>query len=270
LSWAIFSRDGLALRYFDVGVGAPVLFQHGLGGDHAQVEQVFPSEPAIRRITLECRGQGGSDFGPESDLSIATFADDLSSLAARLGVTRAIVGGISMGAAISLSLAVRRPDLVAALVLARPAWIAGPAPSNLRPYAIAGELMSRFEPMEARRRFEATDVAAQMAREAPDNLASLIGFFGRSSPRRFGSLLCAIAADGPNVSEEDIGRLAVPTLVIGHRADLAHPFAAAQKLASLIPGAELAAITPKGHSRERYVEDFRGALRRFLEETTPT
>ena len=57
--------------------GPPVLFQHGLGGDAAQVAEVFPDAPPARRITLECRGQGGSSFGPPGRLSIATFADDL-------------------------------------------------------------------------------------------------------------------------------------------------------------------------------------------------
>ena len=63
--------------------------------------------------------------------------------------------------------------------------------------------------------------AADLARAAPDNLASLRGFFGR--PAAFGRLLQAIAADGPGVAEDDIRRIAVPTLVIGHGRDLAHP-----------------------------------------------
>ena len=53
-----FVRDGLALGYEDVGSGPPTLFQHGLGGDAAQAAEVFPAYR--RRITLECRGQGGS------------------------------------------------------------------------------------------------------------------------------------------------------------------------------------------------------------------
>ena len=64
MTFATFDRDGLALRYRDVGAGMPLLFQHGLGGDEAQVADVMPSVPHFRRVTLECRGQGGSPFGP--------------------------------------------------------------------------------------------------------------------------------------------------------------------------------------------------------------
>ena len=51
-----FMHDGISLRYRDVGDGPAVIFQHGLGGDEAQVASVFPDAPPVRRITLECRG----------------------------------------------------------------------------------------------------------------------------------------------------------------------------------------------------------------------
>jgi pimeloyl-ACP methyl ester carboxylesterase len=255
-----FLRDGAALRYDDEGEGPPTLFQHGLGGDAAQAAEVFPAPR--RRITLECRGHGGSALGPPERLSIAAFADDLDALAARLGLGALPVGGISMGAAVALRLAVRRPERVSALVLARPAWVAAPAPANLRPYALAGELIAALPAAEARRRFEASPLAATLARDAPDNLASLRGFFGR--PARFGRLLQVIAADGPGVAEDDLRRLDVPTLVIGHGRDLAHPLAHAEALARLIPGARLAVITPKADDRARYAAELRAALAGFL------
>jgi pimeloyl-ACP methyl ester carboxylesterase len=260
-----FLRDGLPLAYEDAGRGRSVLFQHGLGGDAAQVAEVFPAAPPVRRVTLECRGQGASPTGPLHRLSIATFADDLAALADALALGPATVGGISMGAAIALRLAVRRPERVSALVLARPAWIAAPAPANMRPYAEAGALIASLPADQARRRFEASPTAAALARAAPDNLASLLGFFGR--PPAFGRLLQAIAADGPGVAEDEIRRIAVPTLVIGHARDLAHPLAHAEALAALVPGARLRVITPKAEDRAAYARDFRAALADFLAAT---
>ena len=86
----------------------------------------------------------------------------------------------------------------------------------MQPYAVAGELLVRYQPNEARQRFEESETAAELARIAPDNLASLRGFFARPEPVAFGELLRAIAADGPDVSENEVRRIAVPTLVIGH------------------------------------------------------
>jgi pimeloyl-ACP methyl ester carboxylesterase len=215
---------------------------------------------------LECRGQGRSDPGPPAELSIRTFGEDLAFLAESLGIERAIVGGISMGAAIALRLAVVRPDLVSGLVLARPAWLFDRAPDNMRPYGLVGALLGGQDPSAARDAFERSDVAGKLAREAPDNLASLLGFFDRPAPATTAALLTAIAADGPGpgVDEAEVRRIAVPTLVIGHADDLVHPLAYARRLAATIPGARLAEITSKVADRARYVAEFRSALSTFL------
>ena len=257
-------RDGIRLAYRDVGTGTPVLFQHGLGGDQLQVSDVFPEGSAARRITLECRGQGRSQYGPLSMLSLATFTDDLASLYHHLNLVSPIVGGISMGAAIAMRSAVLWPRRFRGLVLARPAWISQSGPSNMSSYAIAGDLLLRYPVDEARDRFLSSPTASLLQNQAPDNLASLLGFFSRPQPRDFGALLKAIADDGPGVSDEQIGRIDVPTLVVGHRQDLAHPLAYAERLASLIPCAKLRVITPKAADREAYRREFRDSLSDFL------
>ncbi len=258
------SRGDVRLHFEESGSGRPVLFQHGLGADATQVAEVFPAEPPCRRITLECRGQGRSDPGPPAELSIPTFSDDLAFLADSLGIKQAVVGGISMGAAIALRLAVVRPDLVSGLILARPAWLFDRAPDNMRPYGVVGSLLGGRDPAAARDTFERSDVAGKLAREAPDNLASLLGFFDRPAPAATSALLTAIAADGPGVDEAEVRRVAVPTLVIGHADDLVHPLAYARRLAATIPGARLAEITSKVADRARYVAEFRSALSTFL------
>ena len=58
--------------------------------------------------------------------------------------------------------------------------------------------------------------------------------------------------------------MAVPTLVIGHGEDLAHPLAYAEQLAATIPGAKLARITSKVVDRGRYVTEFKQAVADFL------
>src|SRR3954447_23982530 len=103
-------RDGIRLSGFDVGSGRPIVFQHGLGGDAAQVAEVFPDGIGLRRLTLECRGQGGSEPGPTSAFSVANFAADVLAFCDARGLERFAVGGISMGAAIALRIAVVAPE----------------------------------------------------------------------------------------------------------------------------------------------------------------
>ena len=257
-------RDGTGLAFATAGSGSPVLFQHGLGADRAQVAEVFPTDPPVRRITLECRGQGVSELGPPEALSIASFSGDLAALAAHLGIAYAVVGGISMGAAIALRLAVRRPDLVRGLILARPAWLFAPGPENIQPYALVGELLGQHDAETARAEFLKSPIAERLAREAPDNLASLNGFFDYPEPKTLGALLRAIAVDGPGVSADEARVIKVPTLVIGHGEDLAHPWAYAETLAATIPGAKLVRITSKVVDRTRYVAEFKAAVAAFL------
>ena len=171
-----FARDGLALAVAETGTGRPVLFQHGLCGMAAQTAEVFPENLGWRRLTLECRGHGRSDAGAAEDFSLATFADDLAAFIETRQLAPVVLGGISMGAALAMRLAVKRPDLVRALVLARPAWLTEAGPANLLPNIVVGDLLDRFPPAEALRRFEATPLAHQLAAEAPDNLATLRGF----------------------------------------------------------------------------------------------
>jgi pimeloyl-ACP methyl ester carboxylesterase len=243
MTTGLIDRGGFSLRYEDVGSGPAVIFQHGLGGDAAQVSEVFPVLPPVRRITLECRAQGKSEPGPLPELTIATFADDIAFLAAKLGIGRAVVGGISMGAATALRLAVKRPDLVGALVLCRPAWLFKPAPGNMQPIALVAELLRSMDPDLARDAFERSETAIRLARVAPDNLASLRGFFTRPNAAVTAALLGSIAADGPGVTEDEVRTIAVPTLVIGTAADAVHPFDMAAKLAATIPAAKLIEVT---------------------------
>lgn len=246
------------------GSGQPVLFQHGLCGDARQTEEVLPGSEVIRRITLEARGHGASPAGDVRQFSIATFAQDCIALIEERRLAPLVAGGISMGAAIAMRIAVLRPELVRGLIIARPAWSVAAAPANIRPNAEVGELLMRLPPDEAEAAFLGSDTARRLSAEAPDNLASLRSFFARPDRQTTAALLTRISADGPGVTREQLGAIGVPTLIIATRLDSVHPFAMAEELASFIPAARLVEIAPKSRDRARYVAEFRNALHHFL------
>ena len=124
------TSDGLHMAGYDEGQGRAVIFQHGLGGDQTQVAGVFPTSQ-FRRLTLECRAQGHSQAGDPAYFSIPQFAKDVLAFADARGVEKFAIGGISMGAAIALRLAVIAPTRLTALILSRPAWDWHAAPSNM-------------------------------------------------------------------------------------------------------------------------------------------
>ena len=260
MSWFSLQRGEAVLQGWDGGEGLPVIFQHGLGGDEAQVAEIFPDEQGIRRLTLECRGQGKSSAGDLKQFSMANFADDVLAFADLRGVDRFIMGGISMGAALALRIAIKNPARVRALILARPAWLWHAAPENMKPFAeVAGYLLLRSVDD-----FERSATAKRLAREAPDNLVSLRKFFAAGDCETTASLLSAIAEDGPGVSETEVCGLTVPTLVIGHKIDVVHPLDFAEALASRIAGSQFVEIPPKATDKPQHLAEFRAALTQFF------
>jgi pimeloyl-ACP methyl ester carboxylesterase len=257
------TRDGCRLNFVDEGEGMPVLWQHGLGATQAQAAEVFPESSAFRRITLECRGHAESELGAPFDLSIPQFADDAVGLLDHLGVRRAAVGGISLGAAIALRLAVHYPERVSALIIARPAWVAEFAPENLRIYLDVALLLAQYGPEQGLERLQATERYRLVLRESPDNAASMRSFFARE-PASTMALLSHIPAQGPGVTREQMSRLALPTLVIANEGDYVHSIAMASEVAGLIPGAKLKVIPAKNAPRGAYIEAFKAALDEFL------
>jgi pimeloyl-ACP methyl ester carboxylesterase len=255
--------DGCLLAYEDSGQGMPVLWQHGLGADRNQPAEVFPAIAGIRRLTLECRGHGNSELGDPARLSIATFEADARALLDHLEITQAIVGGISLGAAISMRLAALHPAGVAGLILARPAWVEGPS-NTMAPYLEIAELMKKIGATEGALRFEVSACLAAVAAVSPDNAASLKSFFTRPNPESTIALLSSIPKDSPGVDGDRIAKIAVPTLIIANDHDYVHPLAYANRLKQILPNATLQVITAKSINKDLYRFDFNETLRRFL------
>lgn len=266
----VLDRDGLRLAFHDGGgQGTPVLLQHGLGGAVGQIRDYVGGRPGLRPLTLECRGHGSSEAGDAAGFSIATFADDVAAAFDRFGPSGPLViGGVSMGAAIALRLAVTRPERVSALVLIRPAWLVDPAPANMAPNAEVGRLLADRDPAEARRVFEAGATARRLVVQAPDNLVSLLGFFTREPLAVTSELLTRISADGPGVTADDVRAIAVPTLVIGNARDAVHPLAHAEGLAALIPGAVFKQVTAKADDKARHASEVGAAVEAFVQHIT--
>lgn len=258
------TRNALRLAVHGGGSDGPALvFQHGLCGDARQVAEVMAGLAPQRWTCVECPGHGASDMDPAP--SIAGFADHVAALAETLGGP-VVLGGISMGAAIACRLAVTRPELVRALVLVRPAWVTEAAPPNMAPNAEVGALLARLPADRARAAFAVSPTARQLTDEAPDNLASLLGFFDRSPQSDTARLLTTISADGPGITQADLCALRLPVLVCSTTEDAIHPVAHATALARLIPDARLVDLPPKGRDKPAHLAALASAARHFLKE----
>ena len=128
--------DGPQGRLFveDGGSGdLPVIFVHGLGGDH----QVWRAElDHIRRthraLAVDLRGFGRSACPADGNYGIEAMAGDVLLVARTLGLKRYVLVGHSMGGAVAIAAAVQDPASVAGLVLADPVGDATQMPAAER------------------------------------------------------------------------------------------------------------------------------------------
>jgi pimeloyl-ACP methyl ester carboxylesterase len=262
LSWL--QHDGVRLAIHGGGKGGRmVVFQHGLCGGAAQVAEVMQGLDGQIWRAVDCPGHGASPL--QGPVSIAAFADHVVALIKTLPHP-VVLGGISMGAAISTRIAVHHPNLVAGLMLARPAWGTDAAPENMAPNAEVGALLARLPPDQARAQFAASDTARRLARDAPDNLASLMGFFDRAPQAETARLLQVISTDGPGISHADLQALDCPTLVCGTTHDAIHPLGLAQGITHLIPRAQLVTLPPKADDKAAHLAALAAAMTHFLQE----
>ena len=259
MSFHIFKHDGLVFRGRDTGQGTALVFQHGLTGDEAQVADISPAQ-GFRRLTLECRAHGPSQSGPFAAFSIPQFAEDVLAFANARGIEKFVVGGISMGAAIALRIAVMAPSRVTALVLARPAWDWQSAPGNMQVFQDIADFVEKAD----RDGFAKSAIAKKFAKQAPDNLASFNKLFDRADLPTTAELLRRIAASGPDVTKAQVKAIKIPTLVLANKADLVHPMQHGETLATTIPKAKYLELAPKATRRELHLKQFREALNDFL------
>ena len=181
-----------------------------------------------------------------------------------LGLPDAVVGGISMGAAVALKVALSHPSRVRGLVLSRPARIDRPLPENTRVYTHVARYILHYGVEEGLEHFRRTEEYQEIERESPECARSLELQFSNPRAEECIARLERLPHDAPCHDRSELAVIRVPTLVLGNRRDPIHPWEFAEVFARTIPGAELRELTPKAVSVERHAADVQAALEDFL------
>jgi pimeloyl-ACP methyl ester carboxylesterase len=233
-----FTVDGYRLVYDVYGVStAPlVVYLSGLLLDaelNRGIAQAL-ADQGYRVALLDLLGHGRSDKPTHAAMyRIDSYANQVTALMDHLGVDKTVLGGISLGANVSLFVAARYPERVQALVLEMP-------------------VLERAVPAAAMV-FVPLLVAAHYGRPVLDVVSGLISRVHRTRFGPLNSVLNAFSAPadataavlhgilvGPVApTQEERRAIAVPTLVLAHRNDLIHPFDDAVNLVARLPHASL-------------------------------
>ena len=111
----------ITMNYEQHGAGEPLLLIPYLAADNAcYAFQIAEYAKHFTCISIDPRGAGESDK-PAGTYSTEMFADDVAGLMQAIGVARAHVSGLSLGAAVGMWLAAKHPERVKSLSL-HSAW----------------------------------------------------------------------------------------------------------------------------------------------------
>jgi len=236
----------MRLAYSDDGPGPAVVLLHGFPLSRAMwVEQLSGIGSIYRGSAPDLRGHGESP-APEGVYTMDEMADDVVELLDSLSISQPIVlGGLSMGGYVALSLMVRYPDRVRGLMLfdTRAGADTPEAAQNREASARAvlakdsakdvvdGMIPKLFDPITLAQR--------------PERVEPLRAVMESNTPRGIAGALrgMAIRPDG----RADLPGIQVPTLVLVGEHDLITPPAEAKALAAAIPNAQLEVIPESGH-----------------------
>ena len=109
--------NNITINYEQEGTGEPLILIPYLAADHAcYAFQVAEYAKHFTCFSIDLRGTGESDK-PDGDYSTELFADDMASFMQAVGISKAHISGLSLGAATGMWLAAKYPEKVTSLSL---------------------------------------------------------------------------------------------------------------------------------------------------------
>ncbi|TKZ22590.1 3-oxoadipate enol-lactonase [Shimia litoralis] len=237
---SIATLKGVDLEYEVAGnpQGAPVVFAHALGTDLHMWDALLPHlPPELQYIRFSIRGHGQSSC-PDGPYSMGTLVRDTEQLLDHLQLKGVVFVGLSLGGMIAQGLAVKRLDLVRALVLSNTAAKIGQASmwhdriDSVRQdgmQAITGPTLERW--------------FSKAFRATPDLNHWRDVLLGQSVEGYAG---CAAAIAGTDFYTPTSG-LRLPTLGIAASEDRSTPPDLVRETVDLIHGSKFALIRRAGH-----------------------
>jgi 3-oxoadipate enol-lactonase len=248
--------NGVRLHWREAGDPAkpPVVWIHGgsIEDSSSMVADLEPFAARMRALFPDTRGHGLSErFERVEDYTYPKKAEDVLLWLDALRIERAVFGGASMGAALSLWLAVHAPTRVRAVVsISGPPY--APLPEDVgwwkrhRPLVQAG----RFEEYyDANVRLRVGDEALARLKARPDRYVEVLGTL------RLHSVASLLALLDETYSRTewlgDCARIRCPALVIAGADDHFPTVAMSRRVAETIPGARLHVVAGGGHFPNR-------------------
>ena len=233
-------RDGVKLNVLAEGPenGPAVVFANSLGTDLRLWDGVIPLLPkGLRMIRYDMRGHGQSDV-PDAPYTMGQLVSDAEAVCDAFALRDVLFVGLSVGGMVAQGLAIKRPDLVRALVLSNTAAKIGNATMWADRIAeVQAKGLAAMADGVMQRWFSPAFYASPDLRHWRDMLVAtpIKGYLG----------ICHAIA-GTDFYTPTSG-LRIPTLGIAGSDDGATPPDLVRETIDLIPGSQFALMRNTGH-----------------------
>lgn len=238
----------------------PLVFLHGLGADHLQVEAMIVYD---RLITFDLPAHGENPL-PKTQVSFSLMAQFVEKRLAELHIDEYVLGGISMGAAVALRVALDQPDRCKGLLEIRPAWDCDGMPeSNQKMFRDIGNLLLENNHDDAKQLYSESGDFIKFKKRYPYNAIRMIDLFEEKNAELNSRKYLEITKDRPfDITE--VNQIRFPVCIIATRYDPLHSFALAKRLAKQIQIAELSEIIAKPIDAIKHQQQLNHRIERFM------
>jgi pimeloyl-ACP methyl ester carboxylesterase len=257
--------NNITINYDEQGSGEPLVLIPYLTADHAcYAFQVAEYAKHFTCISIDLRGTGESDK-PEGAYSTELLADDVGAVMRALGIQKAHISGLSLGAAVGMWLAAKYPDSVKSLSL-HSAWPKTDAFTKtiVEGWQVVARALQSVPEMVILALFPWC-FTPELYATKPDYIQSLAAFVRSRPAQSLASFLEQSNAVITHDAEAQLNRIMAPTLITFGRYDMATSTRFADPMKQRIRSAELVIFEGCAHAPiyER-VEEFNAKTLAFL------
>ncbi len=245
-------------NFISTGKGVPLIFQHGMGANLSQPQTLLSELQGVNLISMDSRGHGKTLLDDPLQISFNQFADDVVHLVKSLKISRAIFGGISMGAGIALNISFRYPEFVKALVMVRPAWL--DRPQELPIYSGLIDLIRKNKGIA----IAETEEFKLLSQLEPKAVQAILGQLNREQAEHTADIIDRMMADQPIHELSQLKELDIPVLILSSHQDFLHPFDFGLILSQYIPHAEFKEVPSRYVHNDLHKSAVTGLVQEFL------
>jgi len=258
----------VTLAYRESGSGPPLVMLHAFPLSAAMWEHQYgPLGRVSRLVTPDSPGFGRSP-STQREPSLDVIADEVNDLLDQLGLDAVVLGGLSVGGYVTMTILRRHPERVRAVVLADTKAGADAEAARANRERIAEAMLATGDTAALAEEMLPTLLGKTTLQTRPGVVELVRSHIRASEPAAVAWAQRAMAARPDSV--DTLKNAGLPALVIVGEEDVLTPPAEAEAMASALPNADLVRIPQAGHlSALEHAAAFNDAITSWLSNLAP-